>query len=78
MYKCLLNLFLTLQPCTAHSGMVQVFRSSRSLVPLADLIQSLPDSVQPAVLGTPLRKKDYDKLLNTINCITLQEALNWG
>ncbi|NCC60720.1 MAG: hypothetical protein EOM12_07210 [Verrucomicrobiae bacterium] len=78
MYTRLRSLFQKLSPDMAHDGMVQVLRSSRSLMPLCDLIQALPDSIQPAILNTPMRKKDHENLLTAINCIPLEEALNWG
>jgi len=76
MNEALKNLFVTLTPSEAHDGMVQVLRSTRSLRPLAEFVNELPDSIQAAALSTPLRKQDQARLLATMETPVV-EALKW-
>lgn len=77
MHSALRKQFLTLTPLEAHEGMVRVLRSTRSLLPLADLVSALPCSLQTAVLSTSLRKQDHVKLVNAMNT-PINEALKWN
>lgn len=77
MYSALREQFITLPPHAAHEGMVQVLRSTRSLLPLADLVSVLPHSLQAAVLSTSLRKQDHAKLIAAMDT-PISEALKWN
>lgn len=70
------DLFVTLDPSTAHSGMVQVLKKTRNLLPLSDLVAQLPPSLQTAALSVPLRKLDHSRLVTAVNT-RLNEALSW-
>lgn len=77
MYSALRERFSTLRPTEAHSGMVNVLRSTRSLLPLSDLIDALPISLQAAALSTSLRKNDHEKLVSAMNT-PINKALKWN
>lgn len=69
--------FATLDPCTAHTGMVQVLKRKRDLRPLSDLIDKLPPSLQPAALSMPLRKADHGRLVQAV-ATPVSDALAWA
>jgi len=69
--------FVKLTPMQAHKGMVEVLKESRNLLPLSNLVSSLPISLQPAALTTSLRKVDQDRLVSAVNATT-QEAMTWA
>ncbi|CAA0114100.1 Uncharacterised protein [Halioglobus japonicus] len=76
MFKVLREKFVTLSPVEAHDGMVTVLRSTRSLLPLAELLDALPISLQTAALSTSLRKKDHDRLVEALNT-PIKKAMKW-
>lgn len=76
MNRALRDLFVTLTPFAAHDGMVQVLRTTRSLLPLSELVNSLPYSLQAAALTTPLRKHDHARLLDAMET-PINEAIKW-
>ena len=47
------SLFIKLSPCAAHEGMVKVLKQTRNLLPLSDLVDKLPLSLQAAALSVP-------------------------
>ena len=77
MYGALREQFITLSPVTAHEGMVQVLRSTRSLLPLSELLGQLPNSLQAAALSTSLRKQDHVKLVHALDT-PISKALKWN
>jgi len=68
--------FIKLEPDQAHAGMVQVLKESRSLLPLSNLIEALPASLQTAAFSTKIRLKDHAKLVSAMDT-PLCDALNW-
>lgn len=76
-YSALREQFITLKPIEAHTGMVEVLRSTRSLLPLAELLDALPVSLQAAALSTSLRKRDHDKFVQALNT-PINKALKWN
>lgn len=68
--------FIRLGAREVHDGMVQVLRSTRNMLPLAELVEALPQSLHAAALSTPLRQRDYGRLSIAMNA-PLGEALNW-
>jgi hypothetical protein len=75
--NCVLRqLFIKLDPRTAHDGMVRVLKKTRNLLPLSDLIAQLPYSLQTAALSVPLRKLDHMRLVAAVNT-RLDAALDW-
>lgn len=69
--------FIKLPAETAHAGMVEVLKKTRNLMPLAELIEQLPNSLQSAVLSVSLRKIDHERLLQAIN-VRLSDAMSWA
>ena len=70
-------MFIDLGPLRAHNGMVEVLRTTRSLMPLSDLLDRLPASLQTAALSIPLRKADHSRLVAAVNT-RLDAAMVWG
>jgi len=75
--SALRQIFATLAPAQAHNGMVQVLRKTRNLLRLADLVDRLPYSLQPAALSVPLRKQDHERLVSAVNT-RLEVAMAWN
>lgn len=76
--NCVLRqLFIKLDPYTAHEGMVRVLKKTRNLLPLADLVTQLPHSLQTAALSVPLRKLDHTRLVAAANS-RLHDAMCWA
>lgn len=70
------QLFVDLDPIDAHNAMVRVLRRTRSLLPLSNLIDELPSSLQMAALSVTLRKLDHPRLVTAVNT-SLDTALCW-
>jgi hypothetical protein len=70
------NLFTRLDPQEAHEGMVRVLKKTRNLLPLSDLVERLPRSLQTAALSVPLRKFEHARLVAAVNT-PLQDAMAW-
>lgn len=77
MHQVLRDQFSTLTSLEAQAGMIKVLRDTRSLLPLSDLIEALPQSVQAAALTTSMRKRDHSKLLEAMNT-PLVQAMSWA
>jgi len=76
--NCVLRrLFIKLDPCTAHEGMVRILKKTRNLLPLSDLVAQLPHSLQTAALSVPLRKLDHTRLVAAVNA-RLDDAMCWA
>ncbi|MGC3981408.1 MAG: sce7726 family protein [Steroidobacteraceae bacterium] len=71
------KLFVTLDPCEAHAGMVKVLKKTRDLLPLSHLVDQLPHSLQTAALSIPLRKIDHTRLVSAVNTC-LKDAMEWA
>lgn len=69
--------FLSLPAVTAHRGMVTALKRSRNLLPLHELIDSLPESLHTASLSTRLRKCDHERLITAVHT-PLSGALQWA
>lgn len=76
MYQAIREQFVKLKPKQAHAGMVAVLKESRSLLPLAKLIEHLPTSLRSAAFSTNIRLKDHAKLLSAME-VPFCDALNW-
>lgn len=76
-YTALREVFKSLPPELVHMHMVRVLKESRSLLPIKDLLSSLPASLQAAVLSTPLRQKDHPRILSAVDT-PIREALSWA
>jgi hypothetical protein len=71
------ELFLKLSPQSAHDGMVQILKKTRSLLPLSALVEKLPMSLQTAALSVPLRRIDHERLVSAVNT-RLEDAQAWA
>lgn len=71
------ELFVKLEPSVAHRGMVDVLKKTRNLLPLSQLIDQLPPSLQTAALSVPLRKLDHSRLVTAVNT-RLEDAMAWA
>jgi hypothetical protein len=71
------SLFIKLSPCAAHEGMVKVLKQTRNLLPLSDLVDKLPLSLQAAALSVPLRKLDHTRFVAAVNT-RLKDAMAWA
>lgn len=69
--------FITLSPRVAHGAMVQVLKSTRNLLPLSDLVNSLPNSLHSAALSVPLRRLDHQRLIDAVNT-PFKTAMDWS
>ncbi|MCG8672222.1 MAG: sce7726 family protein [Pseudomonadales bacterium] len=76
-YHTLKSLFSKLSSIDAHNGMVEVLKETRSKATSSDLINSLPISIQPAVLSVTVNSKDHSKLLSAMST-PVCEALKWN
>jgi hypothetical protein len=71
------ELFIKLDGCQAHAGMVRVLKQTRNLLPLSDLVAQLPPSLHTAALSVPLRKLDHTRLVSAVNA-RLKDAMAWA
>lgn len=76
-HSALRKLFATLRPEQVHAAMLVTLKKSRSLLPLAGLVDRLPKSLQPAALCVPLRKADHERLVAAVET-PLQQAIGWA
>lgn len=53
------QLFVKLDPCTAHEGMVRVLKKTRNLLPLSHLVAQLPHSLKPRPVVPQAAAIDY-------------------
>lgn len=68
--------FLRLRPEQAHDGMVTVLRSTRSSMPVAELVRSLPKSLRAACVSTQFRRQDHSTLLRALGT-PVSDAISW-
>ena len=76
MHAALRNLFTKADPEEVHAAMIPTLKKSRSLLPLATLVDRLPASLQPAALMVPLRKSDHDKFVAAVE-MPVHGAMKW-
>lgn len=77
MHSALREKFIKLSSYRAHGCMVHVLKKSRNLLPLCNLVEKLPNSLQSAALSIPLRRLDHHRLVEAMN-IPLEIALDWN
>jgi hypothetical protein len=77
LHRILRHAFLKLDPIQAHEGMVRVLKQTRNLLPLSDLVDRLPLSLQTAALSVPLRKTDHERLVAAVST-RLRDAVGWA
>jgi hypothetical protein len=76
-HNALRKIFVTLDSIETHACMVEVLKETRSLLQLSDFVKEIPHSLQAATLFASIRKKDYERLRETLNT-PIYEALNWS
>jgi hypothetical protein len=76
-HSAMRDCFSHLEPEAVHRAMVAVLKRSRSLMPLASLVDRLPESLRPAALSVRLRRSDHDRLVGAIGT-PLSSALDWA
>jgi hypothetical protein len=76
-YAALRELFLSLDPATAHEAMVTVLKKSRNLSSLKSLLDAVPQCLHSATLSTRIRRRDHDRYTRALKT-PLEAALLWG
>lgn len=69
--------FAGVRPEDVHVAMVRTLKRTRNLLPLGQLIDQLPGSLQAAALSVPIKKADHDRLVRTVRA-PLGEAMGWA
>lgn len=77
MHTALRQKFEKLRSRKVHEAMVCVLKKTRNLLPLSELVERLPGSLQPAALAVPMRKADHERLIEAVKT-PLQTAVHWG
>lgn len=77
LFGALGEIFQSMHPEQLHREMVNVLKRSRTLMPLNDLIDRLPDSLHAAVLSIPIRRADHGRLVDSMS-IPLSVAMAWS
>ncbi|MBC3833475.1 sce7726 family protein [Undibacterium amnicola] len=75
-YSVLRRIFTNCDPAETHEAMVAVLKETRTLIPLTDLLDQIPTSLKAAILSTPIKKQDHERLIGAINT-PKKEALLW-
>lgn len=71
------NLFAMLDPVALHVEMVRTLKRTRSLAPLSDLVDCLPESLQAAALSVSVRRADHPRLIEATKT-PLRTAMAWS
>lgn len=77
LHRAMRECFAQLEPAEVHRQMVQTLKRTRNLAPLANLIDQLPASLQPAALSIQVRLSDHERLLEAVRT-PLSKALAWA
>lgn len=77
LFGALGEVFRSMHPELLHREMVKVLKRSRTLMPLNDLIDRLPDSLHAAALSIPIRRADHGTLVGSMS-IPLSVAMAWS
>lgn len=71
------NLFARCDAVALHDATLHVLKRSRSQLHLKNVVDSLPCSLKPAALTTPLRRRDHSRLCAAVNS-PLEDGLSWA
>lgn len=77
LYSTLRVRFIELPPQVAQTSMVDVLKKTRNLMPVADLIEQLPRSLQSVAMSVKLRRADHSRLVRAVNA-SASEARAWA
>lgn len=69
--------FVKLDPHELHHEMVRTLKRTRNLMPLAQLVDQLPPSLQASALYVRMKRDDHKRVIRAVTT-TLGEALDWG
>jgi hypothetical protein len=69
--------FEYLAPEQLHRAFVDVLRTTRSSLPLREIVDAVPDSLKAATLSVPLKSCDRARLVAAM-AVRLDEALAWS
>lgn len=76
-YAAMRLLFADLDPVALHDELVRTLKRTRSLSPLASLVDQLPRSLHAAVLSIPVRRADHERLVQAIT-MPLAASMAWA
>lgn len=71
------ELFASLTPEQAHTGMVDVLKNTRSPIILREFIQSVPDSLKAAAVSVPLTRWERLRFLESLDT-RVETVLDWA
>jgi hypothetical protein len=77
MTQALRSLFVELSAEEVHDGFVTVLRKTRSALPLRDVLEAMPTSLQAAALSVRLNRQERGRLVRAMD-VGLDEALSWS
>lgn len=69
--------FRTLKREDVLWAMVKTLKRTRDLLPLSDLVDRLPPSLQAAALSVPVRRSDHERLVDAVHT-PMREAMSWA
>jgi len=76
-YMALREQFVTLDPETAHRGMVDCLKHTRNLRPLNEVLESVPTSLRAAIISTPMNGREHGRIMRALHA-PICEAVAWG
>jgi hypothetical protein len=76
LYAALREEFQNCRPLETHDCMLTVLKRSRSLMPMDALLGAAPKSLRAALITSPVRKRDYGRLLSALTS-NLETAQGW-
>jgi hypothetical protein len=77
LHRELRRIFEAQNPVEVHAAMLATLKRTRNLMPLSDLVDSLPPSLHAAVLSKPLKKSDHLRLLEAVHT-PMEQAWAWA
>ena len=77
LHSAMRDCFSRIEPAEVHSLMVKTLKKTRTLAPLSNLVEQLPESLKPAALSVHVRRSDHEKLLKAVRT-PLSEAIAWA
>lgn len=69
--------FEHLAPEQLHRAFVDVLRTTRSSLPIREIVDAVPDSLKAAILSVPLKSRDRARFVSAMD-VRLDESLAWS
>ena len=66
LHEAMNQIFRGLDPASVHGAMVEVLKKTRSLAPLHEFVDALPNSLLAAGFSTKIKKSEHKNLLESI------------